>query len=150
MLAVASAVVTAALRVAVAPLACVTVKSTFSGPDPPGQYSWYLPGLTLSENVPDRPGVMFSFSPRMVSPLISSASVTAPASLFTILKVTGPDSMFAVSGEQPFEVRVTVTVFFAAVEPEPPESPESLPPHATAPVAITMAMALYATGARRT
>ncbi|CAJ60062.1 hypothetical protein; putative signal peptide [Frankia alni ACN14a] len=64
--------------------------------------------------------------------------------------MVGPDGIVETSGVHAFDVIVTFTICFAPAAPEPPEPPESLPPQATAPVAITTAMALYATGARRT
>ena len=60
--------------------------------DAPGQLNTYLPGCSVREKPPDRPGVRFSCSPRMCerSLVRSSASETAPASLLLTLTVTWP------------------------------------------------------------
>src|SRR5579875_177538 len=77
----------------------------------------------LSENPPDRPGVRFSCSPRIFdrSDVRSSASDTAPASLFATVKSTSPAGTRAGLGAQPDGVRSIVTaVVLAGVLPAGP------------------------------
>src|SRR5579883_2873414 len=62
------------------------------------------------EKEPDKPGVRFSFSPTMVSPLRSSTSVTLSPPTFLTRKVTGPAGVLGVAGLQPSLVSVTWTV----------------------------------------
>src|ERR1700729_1096617 len=75
---------------------------------------------------PDSPGARFSCSPRMWarSPVRSSASETASASLLATLKVTSPAGILAGLGAQPCCVRATVTVL---VLPDPDPDPDPLP-----------------------
>jgi hypothetical protein len=114
--------------------------------DAPGQLITYLPGWRVSEKPPDRPGVRFSCSPRILdrSEVRSSASDTALASWLATLKSTDPALMLAGLGAHPWGVSATLTVAevasaAAALEPDEPELEQPASNAASAAAAATAA-----------
>ena len=61
-----------------------------------------MPASTFTANSPLKPGGRFSFSPTMRSPLSSSTSLTAVASVLVILKVIAPAGNVDRSAAHPF------------------------------------------------
>ena len=89
--------------------------------------------------MPDRPGVRFSFSPRILPSLSTSASVTRLASVLVSSKVSAPASAVAGSAVQPWSVTLTA-IFLAPALAASSELPQPVRTRQAAAAAATAAV----------
>ncbi len=104
----------------------------------------YSPASSRRLNWPDSPGVRFSFSPRIRPSCITSASVTRPAPLLVMAKLSGARLDRGRTGAQPSSVK---SIFTA---PEPPlVDPDEATSDLAQPVTSSGTAAVMAIAARK-